>query len=322
MKKRLSLVVLISIICLDAFSQDLEKYEYVRLRGAFFSDWLQFRLYQDPTLPREKTHNEYGQWRHSLALLPGEGQFVLDGYRPEITVRKWGITPPGFVNLGLSTHFYLVEKENGLPSIKRERYPDRIVDSINIYVNDSIFPYDNRFLAIKVGERYEFCSGNAMWSQWEGIVPFRPRVDIVGYVRGVQFGVERVRPYKAKFSEEIRALRPDFPDYEYTVAHESLLTRARLLIAAPRGKETELIEYIYYTNDSIKTHDPNPDNYYEMRYIIPTEIKSIKERRLEKRLLRPEEVEAVMPNNPLVYYREMPPPNHIREEIILERPKE
>jgi hypothetical protein len=128
----------------------------------------------------------------------------------------------------------------------------------------------------------------------------------MGYVRGVQFRVRHVHYFKQGYSDNIKKYRPEFPDYEYTRAQLSLLSNGHLLIGAPEGKAGELIEFIYYTDNPKKTGDER-GQYYEMRYILPSNIESIKERRLEKRKLTEEENKSLFErDNPLSYFIDVP----------------
>jgi hypothetical protein len=91
-----------------------------------------------------------------------------------------------------------------------------------------------------------------------------------------------------------------------------MVTSRRLLIGAPQGKEDQLIEFIYYCGIPAKTGDPDRNRLYEMRYIMPTEIKSISERRWEIRKLSDEEMEAL-------YDEENPLRRYVEVEFIVDR---
>jgi hypothetical protein len=182
---------------------------------------------------------------------------------------------------------YLVEKGNGWTGYRYTTGLRR--DTVYSDVHDSIFPYDNRFIVCDKGKnKFTFHAGNVQWGSWWDLGVIL-RVDYVGFVRGVQFDVDPVILYDSKLSEAIRKERPEYPDYEYTIALRSLFTDGHLLIGAPKGKEDQLVEFIYYTRDPAKTGELDSEHYYEMRYILPTEIESIKERRLEKRKLTEDE---------------------------------
>jgi hypothetical protein len=269
------------------YGQEISFGTKIYLRSDFVNFWEYFRMKTTPYLSYEETHDERGGWKTPFFI---PEKFYLY-YEPDVKISRWGTDETNtneYVDMSVPPRLYLVEKKDGLLGIKKDFFTGEIFDSIQMNVYDSIFPYDNRFLAcyirtIESGvSQFTFHSGNVEWGEWKD-VGFAKDVDLVGYVRGAQFGVEKVRYYNWDFSAKIRNFRPDFPDYEYTAARKSLLTNAWLLIGAPRGKEDQLIEFIYYSHRPSKTGDPDTNHYYEMRYILPTKIKSIKERRLEIR---------------------------------------
>lgn len=295
-------IVILLITVFSYFSsisgQEIHWEKKMKIEMYFLTDWEYFRMQKNPLLTYEETHDG-ANWKVPF-LIPKK--FYRDDFTPDIKISRWVEEDRGYTDLKGKTHFYvdiggasfyIVEKRNGLLGLKKNFYTEEILDSMQLNIYDSIFPYDNRFMAVDKGNnRFTFHSGNVLWGEWRDI-GFIHDVDIVGLVRGVQFGVERVRPLIWEESQAIRRLRPEYPDYVYAHADRSLLSSTHLLIAAPQGKEDQLVEFIYYTNKPEKTGDENLEHFYEMRYILPTEIKSIKERRLEKRLLSDEEKEMI-----------------------------
>ncbi len=307
--KRLLIAIALVNLFISAHSQEVSLETKSDIESQFLSDWEYFRMQKNPELSYEETHDERGGWKRPF-LIPDK--FYLDYYGSDLKYSNWG-SPKGvfvdkqggvnrFVNMG-DSRIYLVEKKDGLLGLKEDLFTEEVLDSMQLNIYDSIFPYDNRFLATarRTG-KFTFHSGNVIWGEWRDVGYIR-QVDMVGYIRGVQFGVENVKYYSENFSANIRRLRPKYPDYEYTEAYLSQLSKSRLLIAAPRGKEDQLVEFIYYTNKPEKTGDTDINHYYEMRYILPTEIKSIKERRLEKRLLDEQERKMILNiENQLIFY--------------------
>ncbi|MDR3286358.1 MAG: hypothetical protein LBT27_02825 [Prevotellaceae bacterium] len=88
--------------------------------------------------------------------------------------------------------------------------------------------------------------------------------------------------------DSLRKLRPEYPDYVYATADESFISRGRILIAGRKNNLFSYIEFLFYSDDSTKTNDKK-GVYYEMRYLLPTNITSITERRMVKRKLTEEE---------------------------------
>lgn len=295
--KNLITLILLSISSL-IHCQEIGWKKVLDIEMSFITGWEYFRMQKKPLLSYEDTHDGRN-WKIPF-LIPKK--YYRGYYRADIKISKWVTENNGYRDLEGKTHhylnisksnFYVIEKGNGLLGLKKEFFSEKILDSMQLNIYDSIFPYDNRFMAIDTGHnKFTFHSGNVTWGEWKD-VGFVHDVDIVGFVRGVQFGVERVRPFIWNESQAIRRLRPEYPDYVYAYADRSLLSKSHLLIAAPQGKEDQLVEFIYYTNKPEKTGDEDSSHFYEMRYILPTQIKSIKERRLEKRLLSEEEKEMI-----------------------------
>jgi hypothetical protein len=199
------------------------------------------------------------------------------------------------VTFGVDKNFYLVEKANGYVGIKRDWWTEVPVDTLTIHLNDSIFPYDNRFLVYHIpwNNTFYILSGNAEWDDATGKLPFPKNVCTFGYIRGIQFGVSYVWWHNPNFTAQIREYRPEYLDYDYTRAPMSVFTYEWILIAAPHGQEDKLIEYIYYSDYPYKTGDKE-GVYYEMRYVLPTNIESVTERHLVKRKLTEVEVERII----------------------------
>ncbi len=237
----------------------------------------------------------------------------------KIKVSDWGAPKNGYISFP-DEGFYLVEKGNGYTNEKRN-FSDSVLDVVHLNLYDSIFPYDNRFLIKYVYtdksfvDHFSFHSGNVEWGDWKD-TGFVHDVDVVGYIRGVQFKVDNVFQFSSEFSDKIKKFRPNFPNYVYTSNHSyTLLGKSCLIIGAPSGKEDELVEYIYYSNLPEKTGDPDETHYYEMRYILPTKIKSVKERHLEKRRLTDEEQKYVLNwDNKMFPFLERKP---VEEKVIV-----
>lgn len=305
-------IVILLITVFSYFSsisgQEIHWEKKMKIEMYFLTDWEYFRMQKNPLLTYEETHDG-ANWKVPF-LIPKK--FYRDDFTPDLKISRWDEFSGSYEDLNRKRHnylfvakpsFYLVEKRNGLLGLKKDFYTEEILDSMQLNIYDSIFPYDNRFMAVDKGNRqFTFHSGNVLWGEWRD-VGYICRVDYVGYVRGVQFGVERVRPFIWEESQAIRRLRPEYPDYVYAHADRSLLSSTHLLIAAPQGKEDQLVEFIYYTNKPEKTGDENLEHFYEMRYILPTQIKSIKERRLEKRLLSDKEKKMILSGeNDMIYF--------------------
>ena len=303
MKRIINLIILINIV-LSANSQEIgwEKKWGVLMR--FDTDWLYFRMKANPLLSREQTHDGVN-WKISPSRVLLPDSIRKKNYMPDIKISEWGeFRGSDYIDRPFSLPhfgFYLVEKGDGYTGVKKTFMTDSIIDIIHLNIYDSIFPYDNRFLVkylytdkTSFTEYYSCHSGNVMWGDWKD-VGYIKGVDYCGYFRGVQFGIEKVMHFNQKFSDKIKSFRPDFPNYVYTQNRSiSLLTNGFVIIGAPEGKEDELVEYIFYSNMPEKTGDPDESHYYEMRYILPTQIKSVKERRLEKRRLTDEEQQYIL----------------------------
>ncbi|MDR3057464.1 MAG: hypothetical protein LBU84_04900 [Prevotella sp.] len=311
-------------------SQEISKDIKFHITMDFETQWHYFRMKRNPLLSYEETHDG-ANWKIPF-LIPEK--FYVGYYEAELKISRWGPakTPRyvgdvyyPFVDMH-DPNYYLVEKKDGLLGIKRAFMTDSIIDTMQLNIYDSIFPYDNRFLAVvKNNDKYgdpifRFHSGNVEWGEWRD-AHYRHSVDYCGYIRGVQFSIENVIKFNQGFSDKIKQFRPEYPDYVYTAnRYSSLLTPMCVIIGAPQGKEDQLIEYIYYCNIPEKTGDPDLEHYYEMRYILPTQITSIKERRLEKRLLTDEEKNYIFDDtNEMFYYVERYVEPDV--EIILDAPK-
>jgi len=307
MRRIIILIILINLV-LSANSQEIDREKKLDIIYQFVTDWEYFRMKRNPLLLYEETHDG-ANWRTPF-LIPKI--FFTGNYEPELIISEWGkpkaYSPDKFgqneyIDLR-SCGFYLVEKKDGLLGIKKEFMTDSIIDTMQLNIYDSIFPYDNRFLVKNIyidgkgySEDFSFHSGNVEWGEWKD-VSYIKRVDYCGYICGVQFGIENVYKFRQDFSDKIKQFRPEFPDYVYTDNRSiSLLTNGFVIIGAPEGKEDQLVEYIYYSNLPEKTGDSDITHYYEMRYILPTQIKSIKERRLEKRRLSDEEQKYILEGN-------------------------
>jgi hypothetical protein len=273
--------------------QGLPSEIYWKVVDAFISDWSYFRMQKNPLLTFEETHDKWGDWKNPF-LIPDT--FFRKHYPPVIKITPWFPDAQADDERDKGSIIdnmygcYVVEKGDGITGIKRDLWTQRPLDTLHLNIYDSIFPYDNRFLICKtLNGGYRSFSGNATWGTWYYDLFWYKDVASLGHIRGVQFEVKRVNHINKPQQDEIRQIRSEYPDYEYALANSSLLSCGRLLIAAPKGKEDKLIEYIYYTNDSRKTKDKDKKNFYEFRYILPTEIKSVKERRQEVRKLSQEE---------------------------------
>jgi len=301
----------------------------VQIKSEFYSDWSYFRMWKNPLIPDSIKYNVREIVIPSEVIFPQE--LRGKGYLPDIKISVWGKakgyspTKTGqnqYIDLS-NTGFYLIEKKDGYDMVKRDWRTDSLIDAVHLNIYDSIFHYDNRFLIRYLytdkksfNEHFSFLSGNAEWGEWKDAGLMRD-VDMVGFVRGAQFGIENVLYFRQDFSDKIKQFRPGFPNYIYTAnRYPSLLSTRYVIIGAPAGKEDQLVEYIYYTNKPEKTGDANKTHYYEMRYILPTNIESIKERHLEKRRLTEAEQKYILDsNNGMLYYIEWKP-EPIDEEVI------
>lgn len=306
MKRSVILLLLANIYC-TIYCQKISWEVESDIQAQFSTSWMYFRMKKNPLLSFEETHDQYGRWKIPYRIFMPE-KMLKDDYWPSVKIGYWGVPTPRkgerYVRMDMP-HLFLVEKGNGYTGVKKDYIAKKTIDSVTVNVYDSLFPYDNRFLVADDGwGNYTFHSGNIDWGKWDD-VRFKRQVDMVGYVRGVQLGVDQVKYFDPALSERIRKYRPDFQDYDYTESHKSEVTNGRLLIGAPNGREDQLIEFIYYSNNPAKTGDDNPKQWYEMRYIMPAIIKSITERRWEIRKLNEEEMENFFKEeNPLRYYTE------------------
>ena len=303
--KRIVITALMISVFLSMQSQEIGWERKSDIRSLFESNWLRFRALNNPLIPDSVIRNARGSFSF---LLPG-GFFMY--YRTDITITRWGMSrwfepvrPGSSMNqfIDIPHTFYLVEKTDGLTGVKWEWFADnQMKDTIHVNVYDSIFPFDNRFLIRRgvhqvTGEqRFSFHSGNVEWGDWRDAI-FMRRVDFVGYIRGAQFGIENVFVFRQDFSDKIRNFRPEFPDFVYTSNRytASLLGNSDVIIGAPEGREDEHVEFIFYSNIYERTGDPDVENFYEIRFVLPTHIQSIKERRFEHRLLTEEEKQFIL----------------------------
>jgi hypothetical protein len=252
--------------------------------GSFFTDWLYFRMVTNPTLNDKETRDEWGRWKnHWKVLLPPD--FDTD-YQSDIKITPW-CCPPFIVK-----DWYVVEKKDGLTAIKWDYFTyDKItpIDTVHYNVSDSLYLYDNRFLAVNVDGRIRFYSGNIRWDDWRKLnIPNQLR--LVAYIRGVQFGLQDIDYLKKEWIPDIEAIYPEYVDWDFVYSFFApVLTHGRVIVTSPKGKALEYLEFLYYTDNPERTGDKE-DVYYEMKYKLPTTITSIKERHLEKRKLTREEV--------------------------------
>ncbi|MDR1199923.1 MAG: hypothetical protein LBK94_13100 [Prevotellaceae bacterium] len=298
MKKILLILGLICGLHVDAEAQkktnDIELLFDIRSR--FITEWSYFRMQKNPLLTYEETHTEWGAWKRPdqvIGVIPDT--FFTKDYEPDIKIYRW----EDIYKRSLycehceqvrNPFFYVIEKGDGITGIRHNVWTNEILDTLQLNVYDSIFPYDNRFLIYNPEyenpNKFIFYSGNVDW-----IEPFfNSKVTIVGAakMRGVQFGLEYVARVEQKITDSLRKLRPEYPDYVYATADESFISRGRILVAGHENSISDYIEFIFYSDDSIKTGD-SKGIYYEMRYLLPSNIKSITERRMVKRKLTEEE---------------------------------
>lgn len=308
MKRTILFIMTLLSIHISLYCQEIGWEKELDLEIRFVTDWHYFRMQKNPLLSYEETHDGRN-WKVPF-LIPKK--YFTEYYRTDIKISRWDKFPGSYNDLEGKQHnyryvakpsFYLIEKGDGLLGLKINFYTKEILDSMQVDIANELFPYDNRFMAVDIGgNKFTFHSGNVTWGEWRDI-GYTRQVDFVGYVRGVQFGVELMRPFIWGESQAIRRLRPEYPDYVYAHADRSLLSSSHLLVAAPEGKEDQLVEFIYYTNKPDKTGDDDLSHFYEMRYILPTQIKTIKERRLEKRLLRDDEKQMLFnPENKMFFF--------------------
>lgn len=270
-------------------SEDL----FYAIQVEFITDWAYFRMRRNPLLAYKETHTEWGEWKRPSqvkGILPDT--FFTKNYEPDIKIYRWEYVYkrcPGCEQVR-NPFLYIVEKEDGIAGIRREWFTHKIIDTLRLNVYDSIFPYDNRFLVYYTEHedvrKCIFYSGNVDW-----VEPFfndDMTIKDVAMLRGVQFGLEYVRKLEQKMIDSLRKLRPEYPDYVYVTADESFVSRGKILIAGHEKTILDYIEFIFYSDDPIKTGDSR-GVYYEMRYLLPSNIKSITERRLVKRKLTEEE---------------------------------
>ena len=173
---------------------------------------------------------------------------------------------------------------------------EHLKDTVHVSVYDSLFHYDNRFLVyvpeIDRGPIY-FYSGNVEWDGWRYLNFGVNHLRDVAYVRGVQFGLQELRwRLPDEWIEDFNEYLPEYSGWEFACADKSFFTHGRLLITSPHEKATEYMEFLFYSDNPEKTGD-KVGVYYEFKYIFPTIIKSISERRMEKRKLTTEEFEKI-----------------------------
>jgi hypothetical protein len=318
--KHLLVVLVLANLHGTIHCQEISREVKWSILSQFDAQWLYFRMLKNPLLSYEETHDGANWKNPSRLLLPN--QLIGRDYFPDVKISRWGEPATGgnkYIRMNMPD-LYLVKKGDNMLYVEKNFRNDSIKNSLRVNVYDSIFPYDNCFLVCYDGwGNYTFQGGNVRWGEWQD-VGFIKRVDYVGYARGVQFGIENVLPYNPEFSNKIKNFRPEFPNYVYTCNRlNSLLTKCCVIIGAPEGKEDQLIEYIYYTNIPEKTGDTDENHYYEMRYILPTQIKSIKERHLEKRRLTDEEQKYILEReNGMGFFIERKRKIEPEEEIIIE----
>jgi hypothetical protein len=300
MKKIVLILIYASLSQFNGYAQNhngvtSDIYRFIERK--FMTEWHYFRMQKNPLLSYEETHDEWGNWKNPF-LIPEE--FYKKQYSPIINVRHWADFQKynqknGSVAI-LDTNFYLIEKSDGIIGVQWDYFSDTTklipLDTMHLNIYDSLFLYDNRFLVYHgLNNRILCCSGNVQWDHPRNYneLAWLRRIDRIGYIRGVQFDVKFVHEIKGKQLEEIRRLRPEYSGYVYASGRSSLFSHGHILIGAPKGKEVDLIEYIFYTNNPDKTKDPDKNNIYEMRYVVPSDIKTVYDRRMERKKLSPEE---------------------------------
>jgi hypothetical protein len=296
MKKILLILSLLCGYSIHAKAQNLpiDRELLFDIENDFITSWEYFRMRKNPFIPDEEKYDGRSWKRPNL--LPDT--FWIKNYWPEVKVYRWEDVykrPTDRYHRQVRNPFmYVIEKGNGIMGIKREFMTRKPLDTLQLNVYDSIFPYDNRFLIYHNGDKepnknkFLFYSGNVDWEPFD-----RPNsIGGAGFVRGVQFGVERVKDLGQDMIDSIKKLRPEYPDYVYATADESFLSKGKILIAGHENTISDYIEYIFYTDDSTKTGDKEYE-YYEIRYVLPTVIKSITERRMIKRKLTEDEINMI-----------------------------
>jgi hypothetical protein len=260
------------------------------IRTAFITEWEYFRMLRNPLIQDEEKYDGRSRKRPSK-VIPILDTFHTNWYEPDIKIYQWESVYKQHKDSNplVNPFLFIIEKKDGITGIRREKWTNKILDTLRLNVYDSIFPYDNRFLVYY--NEYEdarkciFYSGNVDWIEKIGNMS---DIGSVGDIRGVQFGVGYVKTLEHGMTDSLRKLRPEYPDYVYATADESFISRGKILIAGHENNLSDYIEFIFYSDDSTKTGD-SKGAYYEMRYLLPTNIKSIKERRMEKRKLSAEE---------------------------------
>ena len=294
------IIITISLICvfLTNMQGQVDRSLKFTIEQQFFSSWLYFRLTKNPMFSEEIRNPPRGEmrrpWQH---LLPPE--YTYD-YQPDIKILPWydeslnsGL---GFEFFGYTDGLYIIEKGDGITGVKSEfnvSILERIpVDTMHVNVYDSIFPFDNRFLVyVSNSGEIGFYSGNIGWDNWRNLNMSRGLVG-VAYIRGVQFGLQRLRRMPDEWITGVRENLPQYDGWDFAFADRSFLTYGRLLITAPPNQAPDHLEFLFYSDHPQKTGDEE-GVYYEFRYILPTIINDISERRLEKRKLTPEEVQKM-----------------------------
>ena len=298
MRKTILTLFLLCGLFVETKTQEMiceDRVLFVNFQMEFISKWLYFRMQKNPLLTCEETHTQWGEWKHpdKTGIFPDT--FFTKDYQPDIKVHTWEKIykrPKNPYYEQIQTPFlYVIEKGNGITGIRKKRWTDEILDTVQINCYDSIFPYDNRFLIkhnpYETPRKFLFYSGNVSWEPL-----YKTYISEAGFMRGVQFGVEHVKELKREMMDSVRKLRPEYPDYVYATADESFLSKRPILIAGPENRISDYIEYIFYTDDTIKTGGDKYD-FYEIRYVLPTVVKSISERRMIKRKLTEEEKKVV-----------------------------
>ncbi|MDR2406980.1 MAG: hypothetical protein LBE13_02545 [Bacteroidales bacterium] len=286
------ILLILSLICglfvkMEAQRKTNDRELLLDIRSRFITEWEYFRMLKNPLIPDEEKYENRSFKRP--AILPDT--FHTKWYEPDIKIYRWEDVYkrcPPYINCEQvrNPFFYIIEKGDGIRGIRRNIWTDEILDTIQINSYDSIFPYDNRFLIYNPEyenpDKFVFYSGNVDW-----IEPFFNNIVTIGgaaMMRGVQFGLEYVEDLQPKFTDSLRKLRPEYPNYVYATAGESFISRGKILIAGHENSISDYIEFIFYSDDPTKTGD-STSVYYEMRYLLPSNIKSITERRMEKRKL-------------------------------------
>jgi hypothetical protein len=279
MKKGIITIFLFFVIGTNLLSQNppLSRYDTLRIKETVLDEWLFFRLLKDSANNITSRNSPSGYPINVYSRYLGK---KYRNYFPVIKITKWP----------REQDFYLVEKGDGMKLEDWNSWRE-IIDSTQIHIHDSIFPYDDRILIVRTADdRVLTLSGNVEWMKWN---PTSLPINIhrIGPVRGVQFGVDDVFDnFDKVYSDKVKRFRPEYPDYEYIGAGKSFLSTRGLIMGASKGDAGNYMELIFYTNNDKMTGDTVRTHFYEMRYILPREIKSIKERHLEKRLLTDEEL--------------------------------